>query len=351
MNRASRARAAHLQLQQRESFVSDRLEQLHAWLGDLLGQADYRLVPASADASARRYWRLYLGADSRIVMDAPPPEDCTRFVVLARRLRASGLRTPAIHAASLEQGFLLLDDLGDRTYLDALEPATADELYQDAIEALLRWQSRDAGADLPPYDAALLARELAIFRDWFLKGLLGLELSAPEQALLQAAERRLIASALEQPQVCVHRDYHSRNLMRLDAENPGILDFQDAVCGPITYDLVSLLRDCYIAWPPEQVERWALGYLERARALGLIGSGIEAERFLGWFDRMGMQRHLKAIGIFARLKLRDGKDGYLKDIPRTLGYVREAAARDPELADLGGWIDERLSGHPRWGFR
>ncbi|MBN2887434.1 MAG: phosphotransferase, partial [Chromatiaceae bacterium] len=209
--------------------MSDRIEQLHAWLGGLLGQADYRLAPASADASARRYWRLYLGADSRIVMDAPPPEDCTRFVRLAQRLRASGLRTPAIHAASLEQGFLLLDDLGDRTYLGALGPATANALYQDAIEALLRWQSRDAGADLPPYDAALLARELAIFRDWFLEGLLGLRLSAAEQALLDDAERLLIASALEQPRVCVHRDYHSRNLMRLDTENPGILDFQDAV--------------------------------------------------------------------------------------------------------------------------
>jgi len=318
--------------------VSDRIEQLHAWLGGLLGQADYRLAPASADASARRYWRLWQGRQSRIVMDAPPPEDCARFVTLARRLRASGLRTPEVHAASLEQGFLLLDDLGERTYLDALAPASADALYQDAIAALLRWQQQDPGTDLPPYDAAFLARELAIFRDWFLEGLLGLRLDADEQTLLEAAERLLIASALEQPRVCVHRDYHSRNLMVLDAENPGILDFQDAVLGPITYDLVSLLRDCYIAWPTEEVERWALGYLERARALGLIEPDIGAERFLGWFDRMGMQRHLKAIGIFARLKLRDGKDGYLKDIPRTLGYVRQVAERDPELADFGRWI-------------
>lgn len=325
----------------------NRLQHLHDWLRTVLGQSDYQLAPASADASARRYWRLHQRDVTRIVMDAPPPEDCARFVALAQRLRAGGLNTPQIHADSLEQGFLLLDDFGDRTYLSALNAESAEVLYQDAITALLRMQVSDDGQGLPHYDGAFLARELGIFREWFVERLLGVTLDEQDRARLDAAETRLIASALEQPQVCVHRDYHSRNLMVLEQGNPGVLDFQDAVCGPLTYDLVSLLRDCYIDWPPGQVERWALGYLEQARALGLIGSEIDAARFRGWFDRMGIQRHLKAIGIFARLKLRDDKDGYLKEIPRTLEYVRTVAASYPDLADFTRWIEERIA--PRVG--
>ena len=242
---------------------------------------------------------------------------------------------------------MLLTDLGSRQYLAELDECSVSGLYDDALAALARLQmGGDPGsALLPPYDSALLLREMELFRDWFLGQLLGLDLSEDEHHTLDQAFALLADNALEQPRVWVHRDYHSRNLMITDPDNPGILDFQDAVVGAVTYDLASLLRDCYVAWPRAQVETWALDHRARLRALGMSGLD-DAGQFLRWFDLMGAQRHLKAIGIFARLNLRDGKPGYLRDIPRTLGYVLEAAGRYSELARLHSLL--RARGVDRW---
>ncbi|MBK1653879.1 aminoglycoside phosphotransferase [Allochromatium vinosum] len=323
--------------------MSDRTAVLRSWLSDVLGPESLELTPASSDASFRRYWRVRRAGETWIAMDAPPEfEDCGRYADLARRFRACGLNTPEIHAEFREQGFLLISDLGDRVYLGELNEQSADRLYGDALDALETLQTRAPVDGLPQYDTALLTRELGLFREWLLQGLLERPLDARDCERLDRVESVLIASALEQPRVCVHRDYHSRNLMLTEAGNPGVLDFQDAVVGPITYDLVSLLRDCYIAWPEARVRDWALGYFQRACASGLLNA-VEAERFERWFDLMGMQRHLKASGIFARLSLRDGKHGYLADIPRTLGYVLDVAGRYPELREFGDWLGGPVS--------
>lgn len=316
--------------------VNDREQLLLEWLGEVLPAPLARIAPASSDASFRRYFRVWCGDQTYIVMDAPPDkEDCRPFVAIAEALRELDLNAPEVLASDLDRGLLLLTDLGSRQYLVALDPRSVTGLYGDALTALARLQ---VGGDpdtalLPPYDAALLHREMELFREWFLGRLLGLALSKDEQRTLDRTFALLADSALEQPRVWVHRDYHSRNLMVTDADNPGVLDFQDAVVGAVTYDLVSLLRDCYIAWPRQQVESWALEHRARLRALGMGGLD-DADQFLRWFDWMGAQRHLKAIGIFARLKLRDGKSGYLQDIPRTLAYVLEVAGRYPALVGL-----------------
>ncbi len=323
--------------------MPQRVEQLVRWLRQDLGLPELHLQPASADASFRRYFRLaFDDGETRIVMDAPPEkEDSRPFVTIGRRLRDIGLNVPEIHAEDLSQGFLLLGDLGTTSYLEALDETTVERLYGDALGALAALQACGPGEEeLPPYDRALLLREMELFRDWLLGRHLGLEPTGAEAKLLEETFERLIENALEQPRVCVHRDYHSRNLM-VSPHNPGILDFQDAVHGPITYDLVSLLRDCYIDWPRGQVEEWAMGYHELALDHGLLRDRDEA-RFLRWFDLMGVQRHLKASGIFARLNHRDGKEGYLKDIPRTLGYITQVAENYPELAGLKALIEERV---------
>lgn len=320
-----------------------RLAHLLAWLGDDLGHTVAGIEPASQDASFRRYFRARIGADSYIAMDAPPPRENVRpFLKVAELLRGAGVRTPVVHAADPERGFVLLGDFGSQCYLDRLDVASADALYADALASLARLQTGvdPARAGLPAYDEKLLRTELGIFREWFLDRLLHLEPDAAETAALDRAGDALVASALEQPQVCVHRDYHSRNLMVVETANPGVLDFQDAVIGPITYDLVSLLRDCYIAWPTARVEVWMEGYRETLCGLGLLQRNDPA-RFRRWFDLMGMQRHLKAAGIFARLWLRDGRPGYLKDIPRTLGYVVEAGAAYPEFRDFLAFLNGR----------
>ena len=323
--------------------VTTRHDLLRQWVASVLGKDAFTLEPASSDASFRRYWRVRQGDNTLIIMDAPPAqEDCGRFVDLARRLRAIGLHTPEVHAQDLANGFLALSDLGDRLYLAELDAARADRLYADALAALAIIQARGPQEGLPRYDAPFLGRELEIFRDWFLGRHLGLTLNAAEAAGWDRAGEALIASALEQPQVCVHRDYHSRNLMITEPAGPGILDFQDAVVGPVTYDLVSLLRDCYIQWPAARVTGWALGYRQLAIDSGVLPA-VDAARFLRWFDLMGVQRHLKACGIFARLHHRDGKPNYLNDIPRTLGYVREVATRYPELGDLERLLAERIA--------
>lgn len=314
--------------------MTDRLGELRAWLDGVLGDTPYTLELASGDASFRRYLRVGLPQGTRIVMDAPPGrEDSRPFVALAARLRAAGLNAPEVHAADLGQGFLLLSDLGPVHYLDRLDPSSRDPLYADALGALARLR-RLGTADLPEYDERLLAFELGLFVDWYVGRHLGLTLSAAEEATWSRQCRLLVDNALAQPRVFVHRDYHSRNLMVCPGANPGILDFQGAVLGPVSYDPVSLLRDCYIAWPEEVVDAWIEVCYAELRRQGLHG-GADLATLRRWTDLMGVQRHLKATGIFARLCHRDGKPGYLADIPRTLGYVHAVARRRPELAPLG----------------
>lgn len=306
---------------------------LTRWVEDALQTGPIQLVPASCDASFRRYWRAGVANRTFIAMDAPPErEDNARFVRIAMGWRAAGLNVPEILAMDLEHGFLLITDLGHESYLDVLDADNANRLYADALTALLAIQTRAPMTGLPPYDEALLRRELDLFDEWLLKRFLALPASRIDTPGLKAARTLLVANALEQPRVCVHRDYHSRNLMA-STPRPGILDFQDAVIGPVTYDLVSLLRDCYIAWPQERVATWARSYFERAAQAGVLGAG-HGDRWQRWMDLMGIQRHLKAAGIFARLKLRDARPGYLGDIPRTLHYVLEVATAYAELAPL-----------------
>jgi aminoglycoside/choline kinase family phosphotransferase len=322
-----------------------RLESLCRWVETSLGFADYAIAPASADASFRRYFRVTrAGHPSRVVMDAPPgKEDVGPFLRVAQMLAEVGVHAPRVLAQSAE-GFLLLTDLGTTMYLPELaRPGQADALYADAIAALVRIQARgaDAALRLPPYDEKLLRFEMSLFPDWLLGRHLELRLAPRETATLHAAMDALVANALGQPQVFVHRDYHSRNLMVCPDDNPGILDFQDAVRGALTYDLVSLLRDSYVAWPQERVVGWARQFRAAAVAAGL-DTGADEAQFLRWFDLMGVQRHLKVGGIFARLWLRDGKSGYLADIPRTLQYAVASCARHADFADLGRLIEQRV---------
>lgn len=321
-----------------------RLKALSAWLTQDLKLTVGDLLPASSDASFRRYFRAQVGDDSFIVMDAPPShEDVRPFINVSRLLRSAGVQAPKVHAHDIDRGFLLLCDFGTRLYLDSLDEDSADQLYADAMETLVRLCKGVAiqSCDLPPYDEARLRGEIDLFGEWFLARLLERETTPQEQSVLEKTWRLLVESALEQTAVCVHRDYHSRNLMITESDNPGVLDFQDAVIGPVTYDLVSLLRDCYISWPQERVERWVRQYHRRLLDDGLV-TETNAERFLRWFDLMGMQRHIKVLGIFSRLHLRDGKTGYLKDIPRTLNYVTGVCERHPELADFLAFLQDGI---------
>lgn len=326
--------------------MPERLNLLTHWLKNDLGLPAFDIAPASTDASFRRYFRINFNGETRIVMDAPPEkENIEPFIRISSILHDAGLNVTEVLASNIEQGFLLLSDLGSEQYLAALNEDSVEQLYSDAIDALACMQSRSpCDKGLPSYDRKLLLQEMELFREWYLGHHLGLELSAQERSILDDAFSLLAESALEQPQVFVHRDYHSRNLMVCE-NNPGILDFQDAVVGPVTYDLVSLLRDCYIAWPRERVEAWALDFYHRSLDSGVLNVQDE-ERFLCWFDLMGVQRHLKAIGIFARLNHRDGKPGYLDDIPRTLAYVQEVCCRYPQLSALKGFLQARLWAEP-----
>jgi len=323
----------------------DRLDLVAKWVGAALGTDRFTLAPASADASFRRYFRItpeapWRGRRTLIAMDAPPPmENCRPYIHVAKLLADSGVHAPEVLASDLDRGFLLLTDLGARTYLNALDAATAPALYSDAIDALIRWQcaTRESG-ELRSYDDALLTQELALFPDWYVARHRGRKLSAAQAGTLADAFRLVVARNLAEPRVYVHRDYHSRNLMISDP-NPGVLDFQDAVVGPITYDLVSLLRDAYIGWDEERQIDWTCRYWERARKRGLPVRSDFAE-FWRDFEWMGVQRQLKVLGIFARLYYRDGKAAYLKDMPRVLAYLRGACARYCALAPLAELIDE-----------
>jgi hypothetical protein len=313
---------------------------LERWLESHFGGAPHSLEPASADASFRRYFRVRLANGASLVaMDAPPQhEDCGPFVRIAGMLRAAGVHAPEVLAQNLAQGFLLLSDLGVRSYLEALEEASAAALMRDATEALVRWQLATRAGELPPCDEALLRREMALFPEWYVGRHLGRRLSAAQQAALGETCTLLVRSALAQPAVYVHRDYMPRNLMVTDP-NPGVLDFQDAVEGPITYDIVSLLRDAFLSWEEERVLDWAVRYWERAKRAALPVAPDFAE-FWRAFEWMGLQRHLKVLGIFARLTYRDGKPKYVADTPRFVGYARAVAERYGALAPLARLLDE-----------
>lgn len=324
--------------------MSDDLRQiqLQNWLNNLFNGKAVNLRPASSDASFRRYFRFDAGSDTYVVMDAPPDkEDTAPFLRIARRFYDIGLNVPRIIETDIDNGFLLLGDLGAETYLPNLTTDTVERLYGDALGALVVLQTATLIQPefLPDYSETLLRDEMELFREWYLGKHLGVLLSDSQNAVLDEVFVSLVRSARAQPQVWVHRDYHSRNLMVTAKNNPGILDFQDAVLGPVTYDLVSLLRDCYIRWPAAQVQDWVMGYQQLAQHSG-IPVGDDESQFLSWFDRMGVQRHLKASGIFARLCHRDGKPAYLDDIPRTLGYVMQVSRAYADLLPLAQLIDE-----------
>lgn len=328
----------------------ERLSSLQRWIEREVRGLSFELTPASADASFRRYFRVHLGnGRSLIAMDAPPPqEDCRPFVKVALLMAQAGLHVPEIVAQDIDRGFLLLSDLGDTTYLSALSEDTAPDLFDDATTALVRWQSASRTGMLPPYDEALLRRELELFPDWYLGRHLGLQLSEARRQSLDKVFRLLIDSALAQPGVYVHRDFMPRNLMVSDP-NPGVLDFQDAVFGPISYDVVSLFRDAFVSWSEEQVLDWSIRYWNKARSAGLPVRADFGE-FYREFEWMGLQRHLKVLGIFARIRYRDGKPAYLEDAPRFLRYVTAVATRYSALSGLLELFDEIDARAPRAGF-
>ena len=330
--------------------TDSRLQLIQDWLSDDLSITVQSLEPASADASFRRYFRVQTERRSFVVMDAPPErEPLGSFLQVAELLSDCDVHVPQIIAKDIERGLLLLEDLGSTPLLSALqEGVQPGPLYADALRALTNIQVRGQAAakQLPVYDGPMLRREMQLMPEWFCMRHLQILLSDAEMQVVRAAEDFLIDSLLAQPQVLVHRDYHSRNLMITDRRSPGIIDFQDAVCGPVAYDAVSLLKDCYIEWPRRKLEFWISDYLSMVRRLAgnntpLCGSS-EAE-YLRWFDLTGLQRHIKVLGIFARLFWRDSKPGYLADLPRTLGYVVEAAFRFPELREFGLLVEGRMA--------
>jgi aminoglycoside/choline kinase family phosphotransferase len=325
---------------------------LCAWLGGLpsaYGLAPGTLRPASADASFRRYFRVDADRASLIAMDAPPDkEDSRPFVHVARLLREAGLNAPQVLEADLAQGFLLLTDLGTTTYLAALNDDSATPLFEDAMEALVRWQLASRAGELPPYDEALLRRELSLFPDWYIARHLGHALTGRQAEVLQQTFDRIVAANLAQPAVYVHRDYMPRNLM-VASPNPGVLDFQDAVIGPITYDVASLYRDAFISWDEERVLDWVVRYWQKARRAGLPVRG-DFGAFWRDFEWMGLQRHLKVLGIFARINYRDGKPHYLADTPRFVAYVRGVTRRYDELAPMARLFDELEGVAARVGY-
>ncbi|HET7757660.1 MAG TPA: phosphotransferase [Steroidobacteraceae bacterium] len=322
-----------------------RLALIEEWLSRELRLPAQRIAPASSDASFRRYFRVFRDGATYVVMDAPPEkEDVRPYLKVSGLLESLGAHVPHVHEADVGRGLLLLEDLGTTLYLERLSAGDdPGPLYRDALAVLaaIQVRGRAASRELPPYDHAALAGELALMPEWFLARHLALTPSAGESQLIAAAFAFLIREGLAQPEVFVHRDYHSRNLMVVGERNPGIIDFQDALRGPVGYDLVSLLKDCYIEWPRARVVEWVGGYRALLAAQGGAVGGSEAE-FLRWFDLIGVQRHIKVLGIFCRLWYRDGKPGYLADLPRTLAYVRDTCARYRELRSLGRFIEERV---------
>ena len=306
-----------------------RLDQLTHWIHQESPNATIEV--ASADASFRCYFRITDAGKTSIAMDAPPEqEDCTQFIDITQRLRDAGVHAPEIIRQDLTQGFLLLEDFGSTPYLDVLNSDTANDLYGEALNSLIKIQQAST-TGLPEYDDAMLQTEMQLMPEWFLQKHLGITPNSEQQKIIERIFNVITTAVLQQPQVFVHRDYHSRNLMQLEnnpAGNIGIIDYQDAVLGPITYDLASLLRDCYIQWPNETIAPWVLGFKQQAEQAGLMQNVPDAT-FIQWFDYMGLQRHIKVLGIFARLNHRDGKSNYLNDLPLTLHYVMEVANKYP----------------------
>jgi aminoglycoside/choline kinase family phosphotransferase len=331
------------------SSSDPRFDQLQLWVSDRLGVRDVSLERASEDASFRRYFRIRSNGRTWIAMDAPPEqEDCNPFVNVAALMHAAGVHVPEVIAQDLDRGFLLLSDLGTTTYLKALTDQNADALFSDAVDALIKWQLASREGVLPPYDEALLKRELELFPDWYMTRHLSAEPDAEQRKLLDELFASLVGASLAQPKVYVHRDYMPRNLM-VSAPNPGVLDFQDAVHGPITYDVVSLFRDAFISWREEQALDWIVRYWECAKRAGLpVGADFGA--FYRDFEWMGLQRHLKVLGIFARIHYRDGKAGYLDDTPRFLTYARTVAGRYAELKGLLKLFDVLERRAPRTAY-
>jgi aminoglycoside/choline kinase family phosphotransferase len=324
--------------------VDNRQQELQLWLKTALPQTDFTLTTASADASFRRYFRVHLATQGEygqtlIAMDAPPPqENCEPFVRIAKLFGEAGLNVPMVIAQDLERGFLLLNDLGDDTYLSKINADNASKLYADANNALIKLQLASQPNVLPNYDEALLTREMQLFPDWYIAKHLNVTLDEKQQAVLTNTFNLLNKNILAQAQVYVHRDYHSRNLMITQDNNPGVLDFQDAVYGAITYDLVSLLKDAYISWDEELIIDWLVRYWQNARKAGLAVPEDFSE-FYRDFEYMGAQRHIKVLGIFARLYHRDGKDGYLKDMPLVMDYLRKVCERYAELRPMLRLLD------------
>lgn len=315
-----------------------RLNLLNQWLVTVIDPTSFIVEPASSDASFRRYFRVSQNDKTWIVMDAPPnKEDIKPFISIAQHLFQHGVNVPEIDAINYELGFILLSDFGSVAYLDELNDESSNMLYQSAIDSLLTIQQCPVNDNysIPSYDQHLLQRELQLFPEWFLEKHLGL--TPPN--FLQETFEILINNALEQPQVFVHRDYHSRNLMHTQTNSPGIIDFQDAVIGPVSYDLVSLLRDCYISWPQEKLEQWIKYYLVEAKKYNLL-SNVSTEQFIRWFDLMGLQRHIKVLGIFCRLNYRDNKSNYINDLPLTLSYVQQIASKYPEFDELSAYLKQ-----------
>jgi hypothetical protein len=312
-----------------------RQQQLTDWLSSLFPSQPFTLAPASADASFRRYFRATFGDGStRVVMDAPPQhENCEPFLHIGKLFEQAGTHVPHVYAQDLAQGFLLLSDLGNTTYLQALQTESPKLLYAAATDALINIQLASRPAELPPYDQALLRRELDLFPEWYIGKHLGVTLNDKQKAKLEEVFQRILANNLAQPCVYVHRDYHSRNLMFVPDNNPGILDFQDAVYGPITYDLASLFKDAYVKWEEADIIDWLIQYWEKARKAGLPVREDFGD-FYRDYEMMGVQRHIKVLGIFARLYHRDGKDGYLKDMPLVMEYLHKACERYIDLKPL-----------------
>jgi N-acetylmuramate 1-kinase len=332
-----------------------RLALVRNWLAKDLGMRPERVEPASSDASFRRYFRAFVNGETFVIMDAPPDkEDVRPYLKVTGLLESLGVHVPHVHQADIDNGLLLLEDLGVVQYLQRLNAGDdPDRLYGEALYALAEIQTRGAEAsrELAPYDREPLARELGLMPEWFCRRHLELTLTDDEHQIVSDTFEFLIAEALMQPMVFVHRDFHSRNLMVMPERNPGVIDFQDALRGPIGYDLVSLLKDCYISWPRERVEGWVIGYRNLIRSQGGPG-GRDDREFLRWFDLIGLQRHIKVLGIFARLWYRDGKSGYLRDLPLVLEYVRDTAGRYPELAKFAGIVERRfVPGLPRANAR
>ena len=327
-------------------FENDaRLALIQDWVSRELRLPLERIEPASSDASFRRYFRAFCGTMSYVVMDAPADrEDVRPYLKVSALLESLSVHVPHVYHTDVPRGLLLLEDLGSTPYLQQLVAGDdPDKLYGDALEALALIQVRGAAAaaELAPYGRSELAREMALMPEWFLGRHLDLQPDPRERQMLAETEEFLIVEALAQPQVFVHRDYHARNLMVMPRLNPGVIDFQDALRGPVGYDLVSLLKDCYIAWPRERVVHWVSGYRRRLLERGGDG-GVSDGQFLRWFDLTGVQRHIKVLGIFCRLWYRDGKPGYLADLPRTLDYVRDTCARYAELGPLSQFLEARV---------